>query len=869
MQQYGNVKKQYPGAILLFRVGDFYETFGEDAVTTSQVLGIILTKRNNGGSDIELAGFPYHSMDLYLPRLVKAGYRVAICEQLEKPSKEKKIVKRGVTEVVTPGVAINDKLLDHRTNNFLASIHFGKKESLGVSFLDISTGEFLVAEGSHAYVDKLLQSFQPSEIIFSKKNKDQFQQKFGDKFYSYPLDDWIYAIDYAKEKLIEQFEVSTLKGFGVEEMEAAQIAAGAALHYLATTENTNLKHINALSRIQADKYVWLDRFTIRNLELAFSNHPSGIPLIDILDKTVSPMGARLMKKWVVLPLKKQPAIEARLDMVDWLMKNHEQALEIETNIRQIGDLERLISKVPLGKINPREVVQLKRALAAIEPTKALLEKSGNAFLKKIGDNLNPCKTMQDQISKEIKEDPPVNLAKGGVIADNFNKELDEFRHIVNNSKSLLIDIQTTEAEKTGIAKLKIGFNNVFGYYLEVTNKYKNQGLIPDNWIRKQTLTNAERYITEELKVLESKILGAEEKILALEDRLFEALVLSLVDYIQPVQMNANLIAQLDCLLSFGKVATKNNYCRPEINDSLVIDIKAGRHPVIEQHLPLGENYVPNDVYLDNEEQQIMMITGPNMSGKSAVLRQTALICLMAQMGSFVPAESAKLGWIDKVFTRVGASDNISSGESTFMVEMNETASIMNNISERSLILLDEIGRGTSTYDGISIAWAIAEFLHNSICPKTLFATHYHELNELANKFSRIKNFNIATKEVGHKVIFLRKLVAGGSHHSFGIHVAKMAGMPRSIVERAAHILVQLEQKSITNNEKETDTFAGKTDKNIGKKLQQVTAPMQLTFFDANDPILEELKETLLELDVNSMTPIEAMMKLNELKNKIL
>ena len=869
MQQYGNVKKQYPGAILLFRVGDFYETFGEDAVTASQVLGIILTKRNNGGSDIELAGFPYHSMDLYLPRLVKAGYRVAICEQLEKPSKEKKIVKRGVTEVVTPGVAINDKLLDHRTNNFLASIHFGKKESLGVSFLDISTGEFLVAEGSHAYVDKLLQSFQPSEIIFSKKNKDQFQQKFGDKFYSYPLDDWIYAIDYAKEKLIEQFEVSTLKGFGVEEMEAAQIAAGAALHYLATTENTNLKHINALSRIQADKYVWLDRFTIRNLELAFSNHPSGIPLIDILDKTVSPMGARLMKKWVVLPLKKQPAIEARLDMVDWLMKNHEQALEIETNIRQIGDLERLISKVPLGKINPREVVQLKRALAAIEPTKALLEKSGNAFLKKIGDNLNPCKTMQDQISKEIKEDPPVNLAKGGVIADNFNKELDEFRHIVNNSKSLLIDIQTTEAEKTGIAKLKIGFNNVFGYYLEVTNKYKNQGLIPDNWIRKQTLTNAERYITEELKVLESKILGAEEKILALEDRLFEALVLSLVDYIQPVQMNANLIAQLDCLLSFGKVATKNNYCRPEINDSLVIDIKAGRHPVIEQHLPLGENYVPNDVYLDNEEQQIMMITGPNMSGKSAVLRQTALICLMAQMGSFVPAESAKLGWIDKVFTRVGASDNISSGESTFMVEMNETASIMNNISERSLILLDEIGRGTSTYDGISIAWAIAEFLHNSICPKTLFATHYHELNELANKFSRIKNFNIATKEVGHKVIFLRKLVAGGSHHSFGIHVAKMAGMPRSIVERAAHILVQLEQKSITNNEKETDTFAGKTDKNIGKKLQQVTAPMQLTFFDANDPILEELKETLLELDVNSMTPIEAMMKLNELKNKIL
>ncbi len=870
MKQYFGVKEKYPGAILLFRVGDFYETFSTDAITASQVLGIILTKRNNGGEDIELAGFPYHSMDTYLPRLVKAGYRVAICEQLEKPSKEKKIVKRGVTEVVTPGVAVNDKLLDHKTNNYLASIHFGKRDELGVSFLDISTGEFMVTEGSSAYIDKLLQSFQPSEIIFSKKNTALFEKRFGDKFYCYPLDDWIYAIDYTKEKLVEQFEVSTLKGFGVEEMGMAQIAAGASLHYLATTQNTNLKHINSLSRIQPDKYVWLDRFTIRNLELAFSNHPSGIPLIDILDKTVSPMGARLMKKWVVLPLKNQRAIEARLDMVDWLMKNHEKSLDIEMNIRQIGDLERLISKVPLGKINPREVVQLKKALEAIVPTKALLEKSDNAFLQKIGDNLNPCKKIKEEIAKQLKEEPPVNLAKGGVIADNFNQELDDLRHIVKNSKDLLLGIQQDEAEKTGIANLKIGFNNVFGYYLEVTNKYKNQNLIPENWIRKQTLTNAERYITEELKVLEAKILGAEEKILALEVRLFDELVFSIADYIQPVQMNANLIAQLDCLLSFGKVATKNNYCRPEINDSMTIDIKAGRHPVIEQHLPLGENYVPNDVYLDNEEQQIMMITGPNMAGKSALLRQTALICLMAQMGSFVPAESAKLGWIDKVFTRVGASDNISSGESTFMVEMNETASIMNNISDRSLILLDEIGRGTSTYDGISIAWAIAEFLHNNIHPKTLFATHYHELNELANKFPRIKNFNIATKEVGQKVIFLRKLIAGGSHHSFGIHVAKMAGMPRSIIERAAHILVQLEQKSIANgdNDNGDKSFAAQPDKNIGKKLEKISQPMQLTFFDANDPILEEIKENLLDLDVNSMTPIEAMMKLNELKKKL-
>ena len=864
MKQYFGIKAKYPDAILLFRVGDFYETFADDAVTASQVLGIVLTKRNNGGADIALAGFPYHSMDLYLPRLVRAGFRVAVCDQLEKPSKLKKIVKRGVVEVVTPGVAINDRLLDHKTNNYLAAVHFGKKNHFGISFLDVSTGEFLVSEGSHAYVDKLLQSFKPSEILFCKGRKEEFKTLFGDAFYTFHLDDWVFTMDYGREKLVDHFQVAGLKGFGVEEMELAQVAAGASLHYLATTENTNLKHINALSRIQPDKYVWLDRFTIRNLELAYSNHDSGIPLIDIVDKTVSPMGARLLKKWVVLPLKNQGPIEARLDMVDWFLKNDELAKEIETNIRLIGDLERLISKVPMGKINPREVVQLKKALEAIVPAKAVLAKSDNKFLQKIADGLNPCKVMKDQIQKEIMEEPPVNLAKGGVIADGVNKELDEYRHIVKNSKDLLIDIQQTEAKNTGITNLKIGFNNVFGYYLEVTNKYKNQGLIPDNWVRKQTLTGSERYITDELKKLETKILGAEEKILALEDKLFEQLVLTLADYIQPIQHNAYLIAQIDCLLSFAKVSAKNRYCRPEINESLIIDVKNGRHPVIEQHLPLGESYVPNDVYLDNEDQQLLMITGPNMAGKSAILRQTALICLMAQMGCFVPAESAKLGLIDKVFTRVGASDNISSGESTFMVEMNETASIMNNISERSLILLDEIGRGTSTYDGISIAWSIAEYLHdyNNVRPKTLFATHYHELNELANKFPRIKNFNIATKEVGQKVIFLRKLVAGGSHHSFGIHVAKMAGMPRAIVDRAIHILKQLEQKSIESGTKKSDTDQ------IKNTLSQVEKPMQLSFFESTDPKFVEMKELLDSVDINSLTPVEALMKLDELKKKM-
>lgn len=862
MQQYLKVKSKYPDALLLFRVGDFYETFGEDAIITSKVLGIILTNRNNGGNDVELAGFPHHSMDLYLPRLVRAGYRVAICDQLEKPSKDKKIVKRGVTEVITPGIATSDKLLDHKSNNFLAALSFGKKNWLGIAFLDLSTGEFLVSEGDAAYIEKLLQSFNPSEVLFSKNKGKDYTRQFGDKFYTYPLDDWIFTTDYAREKLVEQFQVQNLKGFGVEEMELAQIAAGTILHYLATTENSNLKHILKISRIEPEKYVWLDRFTIRNLELVYSQQETGFPLIDILDHTISPMGARLMKKWVVLPLKDKSVIESRLEMVEYFLKENDLSQEVEKSIRKIGDLERLISKVPLNKINPREVVQLKRALEAIEPIKSLLSQSSNTSLQKIAEGLNPCKVIRDQIEKEINDDPPVNIAKGGVIADGCSEELDDLRNVVNNSKDLLLDIQKTEAKRTGIASLKIGFNNVFGYYLEVTNKYKNQGLIPDEWTRKQTLTGAERYITDELKKLETKILGAEEKIIELEEKLFNRLIASIADYIEPVQHNANLIARIDCLQSFARVALKNHYCKPTINESFAIDIKDGRHPVIEQHLELGESYVPNDVYLDNEEQQILMITGPNMSGKSAVLRQTALICLMAQMGSFVPAKSAGLGLIDKVFTRVGASDNISSGESTFMVEMNETASIMNNISDRSLILLDEIGRGTSTFDGVSIAWSIAEYLHNNgtARPKTLFATHYHELNELANKFPRIKNFNISTKQVGQKVIFLHKLVPGGSNHSFGIYVAKMAGMPQSIVERASQVLSQLELKSIENNE------APDSSRKIKDTLRNIPAErLQLSIFEPVDPVAGKLKTAIQDLDINSLTPIECMMKLNELK----
>jgi DNA mismatch repair protein MutS len=862
MKQYFKVKSKYPDAILLFRVGDFYETFGEDAITASNALGIVLTKRNNGGSDIELAGFPHHSMDLYLPKLVKAGFRVAICEQLEKPSPKKKIVKRGVTEVVTPGIAMDEKLLDHKSNNYLASVAFGRKGQFGLAFLDISTGEFLSCEGDQSYVDKLLQSFNPSEVLFPKDRKKDFQKLFGDRFYQFPLDEWVYTYDYGREKLLDHFEVSSLKGFGVEDMELSQIAGGAILHYLSTTENKELQHINRFSRIQPDKYVWLDRFTIRNLEMLFSNHDGGVPLINILDQTISPMGARMLKKWVILPLKNKQAIEARLDTVEHLIQDTEFSRSLIQQIQQIGDLERLISKVPMGKINPREVVQLKKALICIGPTKEILENGGSDYLANLSEGLNPCTKLIERIQKWLVEEPPVNLSKGGVIAPGCDEQLDELRGIIKNSKDILIQIQTSEAQRTGINSLKIGFNNVFGYYLEVTNKYKNQ--VPEEWIRKQTLTNSERYITEELKVLETKILGAEEKILELEERLFQQLVLDLADYIRPVQHNAAVIARLDCLLSFAKIAQKHNYCKPQIDDSYVIDIKNGRHPVIETQLPLGEEYVPNDVYLDNEEQQILMITGPNMSGKSALLRQTALISLMAQMGSFVPAGSARLGLIDKVFTRVGASDNISSGESTFMVEMNETASIMNNISDRSLILLDEIGRGTSTYDGISIAWSIAEYLHSGVHkPKTLFATHYHELNDLAGRLPRVKNFNVSTKEVGQKVIFLRKLVPGGSEHSFGIHVAKMAGMPYRIVERAVQILHQLEQKSIEQELETVDASGVKVKKPTTSAISEQA--LQLSIFETVDPQMGKIKEALLDLQLNNMTPIECMMKLNELK----
>ncbi|MBK9491914.1 MAG: DNA mismatch repair protein MutS [Haliscomenobacter sp.] len=863
MEQYNKVKK-YPDAILLFRVGDFYETFGTDAVTTSKVLGIVLTSRNNGGNDVELAGFPFHSLDLYLPRLVRAGYRVAICEQLEKPSPLKKIVRRGVTEVITPGVAVDDKLLDHQSNNFLASLYFGRKDDFGIAFLDISTGEFLVSEGDWTYIDKLLQGFNPSEVIFSKDRRKQFESRFGEKFYLYTLDEWVFTYDYGREKLIKHFEVQNLKGFGVDDMELGQIAAGAALHYLETTENKNLKHISSITRIHPDRYVWLDRFTIRNLELLSSPHETGVSLLKIMDQTVSPMGARLLKKWIVLPLKSKLAIDSRLEMVAYFLETEDKGREVEKSLRLMGDLERLISKVPLGKVNPRELVQLKRALIAVGPLKDLLASTGHLELEKIADGLNPCPGLVERIAKQIVEEPPVNLAKGGVIADGFSSELDELRHVINHAKELLLGIQEKEIERSGIPSLKVGFNSVFGYYLEVTNKYKNQ--TPAEWIRKQTLANAERFITEELKVLEAKILGAEERILDLEERLFQELVLDLADYIHTVQHNATLLARLDCILSFAKVATRHQYCRPQLSEELEIDIREGRHPVIEQQLPLGEMYVPNDVFLDHEHQQILMITGPNMAGKSALLRQTALICLMAQMGSYVPARSAHLGILDKVFTRVGASDNISSGESTFMVEMNETASIMNNISDRSLILLDEIGRGTSTYDGISIAWSIAEYLHNNpfARPKTLFATHYHELNELSEKFSRIKNYHVATKEVGQKVIFLRKLTAGGSQHSFGIHVAKMAGMPKMIVDRANHILEQLEQKSITQ-----ESIGGEGPNVEKAKTKAInTDAIQLSIFETVDPVAGKLKELLQEVDLNTMTPIDCMLKLRELIHMI-
>ncbi len=862
MQQYAKIKGKYPDAILLFRVGDFYETFGEDAIKTSKTLGIVLTRRNNGGSDIELAGFPHHSLDLYLPKLVKAGYRVAICDQLEKPSKEKKIVKRGVTEMVTPGVTTEDTLLDHRKNNFLASVHFAKHDQLGIAFLDISTGEFLISEGDVYQIDKLLQSFEPSEVIFAKSHQKQFDKHFGSRFYTYPLDEWIYTLDFTREKLLDHFEVQTLKGYSVEDLEYAQIAAGASLHYLATTENDRIRHISSIQRIHPDAYMWMDRFTIRNLELIHASRANGTSLLEILDETISPMGSRLLTKWLLLPLLSIHAIRARHEAVDSLIADPDLQEALEKNIRQIGDLERLMSKASVGKINPRETKQLHVALTALVPIRDALGKSDNDGFQKMADRINLCTVLRDKIERAIQDDPPVSISKGNVLREGYNEELDELRDVVANTQEMLLTIQQEEAKKTGITSLKIGFNNVFGYYLEVTNKYKNQGLIPDNWVRKQTLTNSERYVTDELKKLEQKILGAQEKISALEEELYESLVEDIQEYIQPNQENAQVVAEIDCLISFSRLAVKNNYCRPQMNEEFAIEIKAGRHPVIEKQLPLDETYVPNDIYMDCDTQQILMITGPNMSGKSALLRQTALISIMAQIGSFVPAKQANLGIVDKLFTRVGASDSISSGESTFMVEMNETASIMNNMSPRSLILLDEIGRGTSTYDGISIAWSVAEFLHNNqqAHPKTLFATHYHELNDLSDQFRRIKNFHIATKEVGNKVLFLRKLTPGGSEHSFGIHVAQMAGMPRSIILRAAEILKRLEENSLS-------TESNKHEKaHIKEALNTPSNPaLQLSIFETVDPALGKVKEMLLDLNVNTMTPVECMMQLIELK----
>lgn len=853
MQQYNTIKAKYPGALLLFRVGDFYETFGEDAVKAAGILGIVLTKRANGSAThIELAGFPHHSIETYLPKLVRAGQRVAICDQLEDPKTVKTIVKRGVTELVTPGVAYSDNILQQKSNNYLASVYFDKSIT-GIAFIDISTGEFLVAQGPNEYIDKLLQSLKPSEVIFPKSRSKEFTETFGDRFYTYTIDEWAYSGDFAYETLLKHFEVKSLKGFGIDRLAAANTAAGVALHYLNETEHRNLQHISSISRIEEDKYMWLDRFTIRNLELIGSANENAVTLVDVLDQTRSPMGARMLRRWIVMPLKEQRAIEERLNVVEFLINDESLRESLLHEIGQIGDLERLISKVGLQKANPREICQLKRALFAIENIKDSCDASGSDALRRIAEQLNPCLLIRERIETEMNPEPPALVLKGGVIADGVSDELDRLRKIAFGGKGYLVEIQKREAELTGIPSLKVAFNNVFGYYLEVTNSHKDK--VPSEWIRKQTLVNAERYITPELKEYEEQILGAEEKIHTLESRLYAELVYSLSDYIRPIQLNAQLTAQLDVLLCFSTLAIRNFYVKPVITDDHVLDIKGGRHPVIEKNLPLGEDYITNDVHLDNESQQIIIITGPNMAGKSALLRQCGLIVLMAQIGCFVPAKAACIGIVDKIFTRVGASDNLSSGESTFMVEMTETASIMNNLSERSLILLDEIGRGTSTYDGISIAWAIAEFLHNhpAARAKTLFATHYHELNELSNSFSRIKNFNVTVKEVGNKVIFLRKLVPGGSEHSFGIHVAKMAGMPPKLISRANEILRRLEQER-TGGEHIKDSI---------KKVQQQA--YQLQMFSIDDPVLVKIRDMLNNLDVNTLTPVEALMKLDDIQ----
>ncbi|MCK5823260.1 MAG: DNA mismatch repair protein MutS [Bacteroidales bacterium] len=852
MKQYASIKAKHPDAILLFRVGDFYETFSDDAIKTSEILGITLTRRANGAASyVELAGFPHHAVDTYLPKLVRAGQRVAICEQLEDPKLTKTIVKRGITELVTPGVSFNDNVLNHKENNFLACIHLEKKIA-GIAFLDISTGEFYTTEGSFEYIDKMLNSFKPKEVLFDKAKKQVFEQLFGNKFYTYFLDDWVFNEDAANDRLLNYFETSSLKGFGIQNMKYGIIAAGAILYYLDLTQHQNVKNITNISRIEQDKYVWLDKFTIRNLELFTSINEGGKTLIDVIDKTESPMGSRMLKRWLALPLKNIEPVKDRLNVVDYFINNKEVNTEIKTKIKHIGDLERIITKVAVGRITPREVLQLKNALKAIEPIKELCSSSNEKNLQKIAEQLNPCKTISEKIENEINIDPPNAVNKGGVIADGVSPELDELRKIAFSGKNYLIKLQKNEIARTGIPSLKISFNNVFGYYIEVRNTHKDK--VPPEWIRKQTLVSAERYITEELKEYESKILGAEEKIIVLETKLFNNLILSLTDYISTIQLNASLIAKIDCLLSFATIAVENNYVKPEINDSEIIDIKQGRHPVIEKQLPIDENYIPNDVYLDNETQQIIMITGPNMAGKSALLRQTALIVLMTQIGCFVPAQSATIGYVDKIFTRVGASDNISLGESTFMVEMNEAASILNNISPRSLIFFDELGRGTSTYDGISIAWSIVENIHEKNAAKTLFATHYHELNEMETSFPRIKNYNVSVKEINNKIIFLRKLVRGGSEHSFGIHVAKMAGMPTSVVNRANEILKQLEE-----------TRPKEINKEPVSKLAQNREGYQMSFFQLDDPVLKQIRDEIANLDINNLTPVEALNKLNEIK----
>ncbi|WP_148367742.1 DNA mismatch repair protein MutS [Bacteroides sp.] len=855
MKQFLDLKAKHPDAVMLFRCGDFYETYSTDAIVASEILGITLTKRANGkGKTVEMAGFPHHALDTYLPKLVRAGKRVAICDQLEDPKMTKKLVKRGITELVTPGVSINDNVLNYKENNFLAAVHFGKA-SCGVAFLDISTGEFLTAEGPFDYIDKLLNNFAPKEILFERGKRLMFEGNFGSKFFTFELDDWVFTETTAREKLLKHFETKNLKGFGVEHLKNGIIASGAILQYLTMTQHTQIGHITSLARIEEDKYVRLDKFTVRSLELIGNMNDGGSSLLNVIDRTISPMGARLLKRWMVFPLKDKKPIDERLNVVEYFFRQPDFKELIEEQLHLIGDLERIISKVAVGRVSPREVVQLKVALQAIEPIKLACIQADNASLNWIGEQLNLCVTIRDRIAKEIKNDPPLAVNKGGVIQDGVNADLDELRRISYSGKDYLLQIQQRESERTGIPSLKVAYNNVFGYYIEVRNVHKDK--VPPEWIRKQTLVNAERYITQELKEYEEKILGAEDKILVLETQLYTDLVQALTEFIPQIQINANQIARLDCLLSFANVARENRYIRPIIEDNDVLDIRQGRHPVIEKQLPIGEKYIANDVMLDNTTQQIIIITGPNMAGKSALLRQTALITLLAQIGSFVPAESAHIGLVDKIFTRVGASDNISVGESTFMVEMNEAADILNNVSSRSLVLFDELGRGTSTYDGISIAWAIVEHIHEypKAKARTLFATHYHELNEMEKSFKRIKNYNVSVKEVDNKVIFLRKLERGGSEHSFGIHVAKMAGMPKSIVKRANEILKQLE----SDNRQQGIS---------GKPLTEVSenrGGMQLSFFQLDDPILCQIRDEILNLDVNNLTPIEALNKLNDIK----